>query len=96
MIKTALSDQERFEKEIKTNETYNSFLSSNLLWVWSILESNWLFNWNISDVLSNSVIWPLDEESDDILQYDESSNMTIIDKWIVEIDWWLSSWTKKI
>ena len=95
MIKTALSDQERFEKEIKTNETYNSFLSSNLLWVWSILESNWLFNWNISDVLSNSVIWPLDEESDDILQYDESSNMTIIDKWIVEIDWWLSSWTKK-
>jgi len=94
LIKDALSDKERFEKEIKDNEIYVSFLSSNLLWVWSILESNWLLNWDISDLLSHEVIWPLDEESDNILKYDEDSKTTIIDKWISEIDSWLSNWTK--
>lgn len=94
MIKDALSDKERFDTEIKNNETYVSFLSSNLLWVWSILESNWLLNWDISGQLSKEVIWPLDEESDDILKYDEDSKTTIIDKWISEIDWWLTDWTK--
>jgi hypothetical protein len=94
MIKDALSDKERFEKEIKDNEIYVSFLSSNLLWVWFILESNWLLNWDMSDLLSQEVIWPIDEESDDILKYDEDFKTTIIDKWIEEIDWWLSDWTK--
>lgn len=94
LIKNALEDEERFETEIKNNSLYLSFLSSNLLWVWSILEPNWLLNWNMSGLLSNEVIWPLDEESDDILKYDEDSKQTIIDKWISEIDSWLTNWTK--
>jgi len=31
IIQNALGDKERFEKEIKNNPTYSSFMSSNLL-----------------------------------------------------------------
>ena len=95
IIQNALGDKERFEKEIKNNPTYSSFMSSNLLWVWDILQSNWLLNWDMSILLQEEIIWPLDEENDDILKYDEDSKKTIIDIWIEEIDSWLNNRTKK-
>lgn len=84
-IQEKLADNDRFENNVKKDSRYQNFMNSKILNSSESLTNAGLFDWEMSPILKEWIIDPLDNEFDNIMQVDEE-NKTIVDKWIEEID----------
>lgn len=83
-IQDKLADNKRFEENVQKDSRYQKFMNSKILTSGEALTNVGLFDWEMSPILKEWIIEPLDNEFDNIMQVDEEGE-TIVDKWIKEV-----------